>query len=94
MAFGIFNGMTLTMDKAGRVILPKPLRERLGLHAGSNLEVVETAEGIVLKPVEAEPSMMKKDGLWVYTGNVPPGFDVVRAVQDDRDARIRELSGF
>ena len=94
MVYGIINGMTLTMDKAGRVILPKPLRDRLGLHAGSSLEVIESAEGVVLKPVEPEPSMVKKDGLWVYTGKVPPGFNVVRAVQDDRDARIREIGGF
>ncbi len=94
MVYGISNGMTLTMDKAGRVILPKPLRDRLGLRAGSSLEVVETAAGISLKPVEAGTSMVKKDGLWVYTGKVPPGFDVVRAVEDDREARIREIGGF
>ena len=86
--------MTLTMDKAGRIILPKSLRDRLGLHAGSNLDVVETPDGIRLKPVEAEPLMVKKDGLLVYTGKVPPGFDVVRAVEDDREARIREIGGF
>lgn len=37
--------MTLKMDKAGRVILPRPVRERLGLHAGSDLEMQETPEG-------------------------------------------------
>ena len=86
--------MTLTMDKAGRVILPKPLRDRLGLRAGSNLDVVETADGIRLKPVEAESSMVKKDGMWVFTGTLPPGFDILRAVDDDREARIREIGGF
>jgi AbrB family looped-hinge helix DNA binding protein len=85
--------MTLKMDKAGRVILPKPVRDRLGLHEGSDLEVEETPEGVMLKPVEVRPSMVKKQGLWVHTGKVPPGFDVVQAVRDDREDRIRKLSG-
>jgi len=38
-------GMTLKIDRAGRVILPKPVRDRLGLHAGSDLEILETKEG-------------------------------------------------
>jgi AbrB family looped-hinge helix DNA binding protein len=54
--YAILNGMTLKMDKAGRVILPKPLRDRLGLHEGSDLEITETPEGVVLKPTEQQPS--------------------------------------
>lgn len=85
--------MTLKIDKAGRVILPKPVRDRLGLHEGSDLEMVETPEGVMLKPVEACPSMVKKQGLWVHTGKVPPGFDVLQAIRDDREDRMRKLSG-
>jgi AbrB family looped-hinge helix DNA binding protein len=85
--------MTLKIDKAGRVILPKPLRDRLGLHEGSDLDIKETSEGIVLTPAERLPSMIKKQGLWVHTGKLPPGFDIVQAIRDDRDERIRKLAG-
>jgi AbrB family looped-hinge helix DNA binding protein len=85
--------MTLRMDKAGRVILPKPMRDRLGLHEGSNLEIQETTEGITLKPAGRRPSMVKKLGLWVHTGKLPPGFDIVQAIRDDREDRIRKLAG-
>jgi AbrB family looped-hinge helix DNA binding protein len=85
--------MTLKMDKAGRVILPKPLRDRLGLHEGSNLEVMETQEGVMLKPTEHRSSMVRKQGLWVHTGKLPPGFDIVQAIRDDREDRIRKLAG-
>jgi AbrB family looped-hinge helix DNA binding protein len=85
--------MTLRMDKAGRVILPKPLRDRLGLHEGSDLEIVETSEGVLLKPIEPRPSMVKKQGLWVHTGKLPRRFDIVRAIRDDREDRIRKLAG-
>jgi AbrB family looped-hinge helix DNA binding protein len=85
--------MTLKMDKAGRVILPKPVRDRLGLHAGSDLEILETPEGVVLRPAGRKPSVVKKQGLWVYTGEVPPGFDVVEAIREEREERIRKLAG-
>jgi AbrB family looped-hinge helix DNA binding protein len=93
MVDAIINGMTLKMDKAGRVILPKPMRDRLGLHEGSDLEIHETAEGIVLRPVEHEPSMVKKQGLWIHTGSLPSGFDIVQAIHEDREERIRKLAG-
>ncbi|MBL8234087.1 MAG: AbrB/MazE/SpoVT family DNA-binding domain-containing protein [Bryobacterales bacterium] len=85
--------MTLKMDKAGRVVLPKPVRDRLGLHEGSDLEMQETPDGLMLKPVEHRPSMVKKQGLWVHTGKVAPGFDIVQAIRDARDERIRKNSG-
>ena len=85
--------MTLKIDKAGRVVLPKPMRDRLGLHEGSDLEVQETTEGITLKPAERRPSMVKKQGLWVHTGKLPPGFDIVQAIREDREDRIRKLAG-
>jgi AbrB family looped-hinge helix DNA binding protein len=84
--------MTVKMDKAGRLILPKPIRDRLGLREGSDLEIEETAESVVLRPVVAEPSMVKTQGLWVHTGKLPEGYDIVQAIRDDRDERIRSLA--
>ncbi len=85
--------MTLKIDKAGRVILPKPVRDRLGLHEGSDLEMEETPEGVMLKRVESRPSLVKKGGLLVFTGKVPPRFDAVEAIRDDREDRIRKIAG-
>jgi AbrB family looped-hinge helix DNA binding protein len=85
--------MTLKIDKAGRVILPKQVRDRLGLRPGSDLEMLETPEGVVLKRSEPQPSMIKKQGLWVHTGAVPQGFDIVQAINEDREDRIRKLAG-
>jgi len=82
---------TLKIDKAGRVILPQPVRDRLGLREGSDLEVEETPEGVILKSVETRPSTIKKQGLWVHTGKVC--FDGLQAARDDREERIGKLSG-
>jgi AbrB family looped-hinge helix DNA binding protein len=87
------NGMTLKMEKAGRVFLPKPVRDRLGLHAGSDLEIQETPEGIVLRPAERRPSLVKKGSFWVHTGEIPPGYDIPKAIDEDREERMRKAWG-
>jgi AbrB family looped-hinge helix DNA binding protein len=85
--------MTLKIDKAGRVILPKPVRDRLGLHAGSDLEIQETMDGVVLRPADRRPSMVKRGSFWVHTGELPPGYDILKAIDEDRDERMRKAWG-
>ena len=85
--------MTLKMDKAGRVILPKPVREQLGLHAGSDLEIQETPEGIILRPADRRPSLVKKGSFWLHTGEIPPGYDILKAIDEDREDRTRKAWG-
>jgi hypothetical protein len=50
-------------------------------------------EGILLKAIQVLPAMIKKHGLWVHTGNLPLGFDIMKAVRDDREERMRKLAG-
>lgn len=61
---------TVTIDGAGRLVVPKSVREAMGLHAGSVLELAFEA-GIVNLSV---PSMMTErvdeDGRIFFTG--PP----------------------
>lgn len=85
--------MTLKMDKAGRVILPKPVRDRLGLHEGSDLEMQETPEGVVLKPAEHRPALVRKGSFLVHAGKLPPGYDLLKAIDQDREDRDRKTWG-
>lgn len=41
----------------------------------------ETPEGVTLKPTGHKRFMIKEHGLWLYTGKLPPGFDVVQAIR-------------
>jgi AbrB family looped-hinge helix DNA binding protein len=80
--------MTLKIDSAGRIILPKPLRKRLGFDAGTEIEVSESAGGVLLKPTERQPSLVREGHFLVHQGTLPDGFDVMRAVEVDRAARF------
>jgi len=93
MAFGITYGITLKIDLAGRIVLPKPLRRRLGLGAGAEIELVESADGVLLKPAERRPSLVREGHLLVHQGTVPEAFDVVHAIDEDRAARFYRILG-
>jgi AbrB family looped-hinge helix DNA binding protein len=91
MVSGIVNGMELRIDKAGRIVVPKPLRERLGFKPDTELEAVEQPEGVLLKRVEQRPSMVKVDGLWVHQGSAEPGANWERNLEDVREERIESV---
>lgn len=81
--------MTLTIDNAGRILIPKPIRDRLGWRAGVDIEVIETPDGVVLKPCVDQPAMEKVNGLWVHGGRMPARFDWDRFVQEEREGQSR-----
>ena len=81
----------LTLDKAGRIILPKPLRDELRLEAGDTLEVESSGEEITLRPSRGHVQLRKKRGVWVYSAGEPLSGAVVRQtvrqVRDEREAQ-------
>ena len=91
MANGIIHGMNLKIDRAGRIVVPKPIRQRLGLQPNTEIEIVEQADGVLLRPLERRPSMIKKDGLWVHLGQIDATYDLDRLIDDVREERIRDL---
>jgi len=88
MASGIINGMEVKIDKAGRIVVPKPLRERLGFKPDTEIEALEQPEGVLLKRIEQRPSMVKVDGLWVHQGRAEPVANWERILEDVREERI------
>jgi len=93
MVYAILDGMTIKIDKAGRIVLPKPVRERFHLREGSELELEERSDGVTLRPVEQRSSMAQEKGVWVHLGKVPRGFDWGSVVEAIRDERIKDASG-
>jgi AbrB family looped-hinge helix DNA binding protein len=46
---GVAVSIQVRIDRQGRVVIPQAERERLGLDAGTTLELVPTPEGLLLE---------------------------------------------
>ena len=82
--------MKLNIDKFGRILIPKPLRERLGLSAGTELEVDIQDQTLQLEPAHPEPELEEEDGLLIFTGT--PQETLEDAVTENRKQRDHDLT--
>ncbi len=79
------------MDKAGRVVLPKPVRDELQLSPGDSLELESSEERIVLRPVRGTGPLRKKRGIWVFrTGEPLSASTVNQAISETRRERDQQ----
>ena len=81
----------LTLDKAGRVVLPKPLRDRLQLAPGDTLHLESEGENIALRPVRQNVLLKKELGVWVYQGE-PTDASIPDLIERDRQNRNRSVT--
>jgi AbrB family looped-hinge helix DNA binding protein len=81
---------TITIDKAGRLVLPKVMRDKLRLRAGSRLTVDLVGDKIELAEAMPEARIeRRKDGLPVVVGW--EGFDAAKAVREMRADQVARL---
>jgi AbrB family looped-hinge helix DNA binding protein len=85
---------TVKMDNAGRIILPKPVRDELQLSAGDSLDLEVFGNRIVLCPARSG-RMKKVHGVWVlHTGGGPISPAMVRRTLNKiRRERERKVPG-
>jgi len=82
------------MDRAGRVVLPKPVRDRLQLEPGEALEIESFEDHIVLRPIRQHATMRKELGVLVFDTGEPLTASVVReTIQKVRDERSDRALG-
>lgn len=72
---GIINAMEqadpiVTIDRAGRVIIPKAVRDRLCLTEGTTLKVSLSQDALTLVPQQASTELRKKNGFLIYDGEL------------------------
>ena len=87
--------MTVTLDKFGRILIPKAIRERLGLRKGSTLEL-ELDDGrqlATIRPIpEKGPTKVTDEyGIptFVFDTDEVIRYDFVRAIKEDRERGLR-----
>jgi AbrB family looped-hinge helix DNA binding protein len=80
--------MTTTIDKAGRVVIPAPIRDKHGLAAGTELEIHADEMGIHLRRSVAGPEIAEEGGLRFARPRVPadrlPPVDLERLIDEER----------
>ncbi|MGO1508636.1 MAG: AbrB/MazE/SpoVT family DNA-binding domain-containing protein [Microbacterium sp.] len=74
--------MRATMDKAGRIVIPAALRERLGMVPGP-VDLIMDGTGIRIE-VETHDNVVEKDGRLVITGGP------VLTPEDIRELRLAD----
>ena len=79
----------LVIDKAGRIVIPKPLRKELQLEPGDTLELESGGEQITLRPARGTGPIRNEHGIWVlHTGEPLPASatdDLLRQIREERD---------
>ena len=79
--------MRATIDKAGRLVIPKPLRDSLGLAPGP-VEVQIYGAGLTVEPIIEDNTLVERDGLLVIpaSGRVITD-EMVQALRDELQQR-------
>ena len=78
----------LIIDKAGRVVIPKPLRKELHLEPGDSLDMESAGEQITLRPVRGTGPLTKEHGVWVFHSGQPlPASSTDEMLQQIRQER-------
>ncbi|MGH2703917.1 MAG: AbrB/MazE/SpoVT family DNA-binding domain-containing protein [Actinomycetota bacterium] len=73
--------MKSTIDSGGRVVIPKPIRDRLGLVPGTTVDVAEREGHIEIAPAETPMRLVEVAGVLVAESaeHLPPlTDDIVR----------------
>jgi len=81
--------MKITIDAAGRVVVPKPLRDQFHLVPGSELEIEPTGDGVIIRPADRGPSLVNREGVLVHHGPQTAAVDIAAFVRREREERAR-----
>ena len=74
----------ITIDKAGRVVIPKSVRDELRLEPGDSLELACAGDTVTLRPIRTNAPLRKERGIWVYHGAPITGEETEKMIDDSR----------
>jgi AbrB family looped-hinge helix DNA binding protein len=74
--------MKTTIDSVGRVVVPKPLRDALGLTPGATVDISRYGAGLQLLPTGRSARLIDEAGVLVASGETTIDDDTVFALID------------
>lgn len=86
---------TIRIDKAGRLVVPRKLRQAVGFSEDSELEIEQEGANLVLRHRTPPVRANKEKGVWVFDtqGGVITNEMVNEAVEQGRRGRLRSVLG-
>jgi AbrB family looped-hinge helix DNA binding protein len=88
-----FMNATAEIDKAGRLVVPKKMRDALHLVPGTRLSLRQEGTSIVVQPEAVSGGLRWKNGVPVFEFGRPLPPDHSDWVEKARDERASELMG-
>ena len=85
--------MKTTIDGAGRVVVPKRLREQCGLSPGAELVIKAVADGVMIRPAHVRQALVERDGVLIHHGSGEAPVDIVALLRGEREARALGTAG-
>ncbi len=85
---------TVSIDQAGRIVIPKAVREELHLEPGDTLQLESEGDTVKLRPIRSSTPLIKKRGVWVFrTGSRLSADTVDKTIGEIRANRDRTSAG-
>lgn len=81
----------LTVDRAGRVVIPKTIREKMHLREGSRLRAELVGDRLEIRAEPAEVQIERRGKRRVIVSW--EGFDAAQAVREAREEHLNHLAG-
>ena len=75
--------MKVTVDAVGRIVIPKRIRDRLGIQSGVEVEVVETETGVRVDVPVVAPRVLRSGGRRVVRTGTTLSAETALAVRDE-----------
>lgn len=90
----VFMNATVEIDKAGRLVVPKKIRDVLHLRPGDKLDVQVDGDRMTMAHHRAGKGLYEKGGWLVYDSGVPMSVEQsLRLVDEAREERDKFLLG-